>query len=350
MQTERNQADAAAAHDERRVRRISVIAPMLNESSHIETFIEDLAAQDFRGELELLVADGGSTDGSAARLKTAGESVGLDLMVIDNPARWVSPGLNACIRRATGDLLVRMDCHTRYPPDYLRLCALAAEETDAWNIGGLVVPQGRTPMERAVACAMDSPFGGVHWTRHASRPGRVEVDMVHCGAYRPQGFERAGLFDESLVRNQDDDLAFRLRQAGGTIVLDPAIRSNYIPRGSLRGVFRQYYQYGFWKVILMLKHRRIISGRSLAPMALLGSIVLLAITAVFFSPARWLLAGELAAYAISALVFAAITIRRHGESWTLLPRVAATFPTFHVAYGLGTAAGWLHAARRRHRG
>ena len=174
----------------------------------------------------------------------------------------------------------------------MRLCARAAEETDAWNIGGVVMPTGRTPTERAVAAAMDSPFGGVLWTRDAKSHDRVEVDMVHCGAYRPEGFERVGLFDESLVRNQDDDMAFRLRAAGGKVILDPGIRSHYIPRGSLRGVLSQYYQYGFWKVLLQLKHRHVISGRSLAPPAFLASLLILGVLAPFFAGARRLLLGD----------------------------------------------------------
>jgi succinoglycan biosynthesis protein ExoA len=329
------------------VRSITVIAPMLNEAAHIENLVADLAVQDFEGVVDLIVADGGSTDDSVSRLTAAAAREGIPLTVIDNPARWVSPGLNACIGRATGDLIVRMDCHTRYPADYLRLSATAAEETTAWNVGGVVIPAGRTPMERAVGCAMDSPFGGVHWTRHSGSSVRAEVDTVHCGAYRPEGFARAGLFDESLVRNQDDDLAFRLRQAGGTIVLDPAIHSHYVPRGSLRGVFRQYFEYGFWKTILVHKHRQVISGRSLAPPAFVTSIVVLASAALFFRVALWLLLVELVFYAVLAVVFAAATVRRHREAWKLVGRVLAILPTFHLAYGLGNISGGVALLRRR---
>jgi hypothetical protein len=117
-------------------------------------------------------------------------------------------------------------------------------------------------MERAVACALDGPFGGAHWTRNGSRPERTEVDNFYCGAFRPLAFERAGLFDETLVRNQDDELNFRIRQSGGRLVLDPAISSEYFPRGDFRGLARQYYQYGVWKIPVMLKHQRVLSGRS----------------------------------------------------------------------------------------
>src|SRR2546422_2281026 len=110
-----------------RIRRISVVAPMVDESEHVESLVADLAAQDFDGELEIIVADGRSTDGSAARLRAAARRSALDVTVLDNPQRSAAAGLNRCIARATGDLIVRLDCHASYPPDFLRRCALASE-------------------------------------------------------------------------------------------------------------------------------------------------------------------------------------------------------------------------------
>jgi glycosyltransferase involved in cell wall biosynthesis len=153
-----------------RVERISVIVPMLNESAHVEAFVEDLAAQDFEGDVKVVVADGGSTDGSREKLAAAAERAGLDVVILDNPARWASPGLNACLRVADGDLIVRLDCHSRYPSDYLRRSAIASEETGAWAVGGLLEPIGRTPTERGVACALESPFGGHNWAPYKVTP------------------------------------------------------------------------------------------------------------------------------------------------------------------------------------
>jgi glycosyltransferase involved in cell wall biosynthesis len=326
------------------VQRISVMVPMLNEADHVEHLIADIAAQDFPGEIEVIVADGGSTDGSIERLLAAADAAGVDVTVLDNPDRWVSSALNRCIERSTGDLLVRLDCHTRYPSDYLRLCAAAFNETGAWNVGGLTIPMGRSPTQRAVACAMDSPFGGILWTRHRPDGGRVAVDIVHCGAYAREGFERVGSFDESLVRNQDDDMALRLQAAGGAVLLDTAIQSHYLPRESLRRVFSQYYQYGLWKVAVMRKHRRLMTSRSLAPLMLVSSIGVLLLAAPTAPSARKALAAEVGVYGILALSFGMWSLRRHSERLRLLPRVLATFPTFHVSYGLGMAVGWARAA------
>jgi glycosyltransferase involved in cell wall biosynthesis/SAM-dependent methyltransferase len=337
-------APRPAGRDEARIDVISVIAPMWNEAAHIDTLVADIAAQDFDGGVELLVADGGSTDGSVARLVEATERHGVDLRVFDNPARFVSHGLNLCIAAARGDLIVRVDCHSRYPADYLTRCATASTETGAANVGGIFIPVGRTEMERAVACAMDSPFGGVHWSRHAPAVGRVEVDTVPYGAFRPDAFRRVGLFDESLVRNQDDEFNLRLRRAGEKIVLDPTIRIFYTPRGSLGGVFRQYFQYGRWKAPVMRRHGQATSARSLAPGVFVTSLVLLTGLAPFVRRAPLLLALELGAYETGSLVAGVASVRSRREQWRLLPRVMAVFPAFHLAHGAGMVSGWVREA------
>ena len=277
---------------------------MHNEASNVEEFVADLAAQDFDGEVEFIVADGASTDGSVELLRVAARAAGIDVRVIDNPRQWVSPGLNACIAAASGDLIVRLDCHSRYPPDYLRRSAIAAQETGAWHVGGRLMPDGRTPTERAVACAMDVPFGGIGWTRAASANTRVEVDTVTFGAYRPDVFRRVGGFDETLIRDQDEELNLRMHRAGGRTILDPAIVVRYRPRGSLAGVWRQYYGYGLWKVPVMLKHRRVLSLRSLAPLAFVVSTGALGLAGTRVPAARRLLAAEAGAYVAVAVAFA----------------------------------------------
>ena len=329
-----------------RTRRISVVAPMLDEAAHVEGLVADLAAQDFDGDVEVFVADGGSRDGSPELLRRAAARAGLDVTVLDNPRRIVATGLNECIRRSTGDLIVRVDCHSRYPADYLSRCVRAADETGAWNVGGIYEAVGRTPNEAAVACALDSAFGGINWTRDAASGERVEVDTVYLGAFRPVAFERAGLYSEELVRNQDDELNLRIRRAGGRIVLDPSIRARYTPRSTFRSLARQYFQYGFWKTVVMAEHKQVLSARSLAPPAFVGSLAALAVASPFVPAARPLLAAETGVYAAAAVGFAAAALRRRGEPLARLPHVAAVFPTLHLSYGLGMAAGLLRLSSR----
>jgi succinoglycan biosynthesis protein ExoA len=318
------------------------MAPMLNESGHVDDLIADLAAQDWPGELEILVADGGSTDDSVVRLQEAAARHSMPVTVIENPERWVSHGLNRCIRRATGDLIVRVDCHSRFPTDYLRRCVEASEETGAENVGGVLVPRGSTPTERAIAAAVDSAFGGIGWTRHGTET-RSEIDTVTFGAFRPRAFELAGLYDETLVRNQDEELNLRLRRAGGRVVLDPMIRVFYKPRSSLRRLFEQYYEYGRWKAPVMLKHERATSLRSVVPAAFVVGVVAL-VPLSLWSPAAAVLALVVALYIGLAIAFGIRGVRRRDEPWQLLPRVLLVFPTLHVAHGVGMLAGWLQSA------
>ena len=133
--------------------------------------------------------------------------------------------------------------------------------------------------------------------------------------------------------------------SGGRVVLDSAIKVLYTPRGSFRGVARQYFEYGRWKVAVMRKHRRVISARSLAPPLFVGSVIVLAPLAVLSPAARLILAGELAAYTGAAVVFGVRSLRRRREPWRLLPLVVGVFPTFHVSYGVGVVDGLIRAAR-----
>ena len=324
-----------------RISRISVIAPMLNEAPYVEQLATDLAMQDFVGDVEILVADGGSSDGSVSLLTGAAERLGLTLKVLDNPAGWVSQGLNKCIGDASGDLIVRVDCHSRFPADYLRRCAETSEATGADNVGGIPIASGRTPTERAVAAAMDSPFGGIGWSRSKTATGPVEADTVTFGAFRPDVFLRVGLFDESLRRNQDDEFNLRLRLRGGRIVLNPSIKPVYIPRGRLRAVFRQYFQYGRWKVPVMRKHRRVLGMRSLAPAVFVLWVIALLTTAPFWRPAAWALALTVVSYCGLALGFGVASLRRRRESLLLLPRVVAAYFAFHAGYGVGMLRAFL---------
>jgi succinoglycan biosynthesis protein ExoA len=337
----------AAASDEvgrvSRVERISLVIPMLNEAQHVDTLAADVARQTYPGEIEMIVADGGSTDGSAELLRETCGRRDVPLTLLDNPHGSVSHGLNLCLKHATGDLIVRLDCHTRYPRDYLERLAATSAATKAWNVGAVVEVEGETRTERAIACALDNPFGGANWTRRSRSTEPVEVDTVSFGAFRKVAFERAGAFDEDLFRNQDDEFNLRLRRAGGRVVLDPSIRVRYRPRGSFRSLARQYCQYGYWKVAVMAKHRQVLSARSLLPIGLVGSLALFAFAVPLSQSAEWLLFAEVVAYLGLATVFGIRAIAIRTESWSLLPLVLAAFMVCHLSYGVGMVRGLIRA-------
>ncbi|MGA2184253.1 MAG: glycosyltransferase family 2 protein [Bryobacteraceae bacterium] len=322
---------------------VSIIVPVRREMPAIERFLASLAAQDVADlEWEVIVADGMSDDGTRDVLAKWAQAWP-KLTVIDNPRGYVSSGLNAAVRAARGDIIIRMDAHSEYAPDYVRQSIAVLDETGADNVGGPARTRATGWLARAVAAAYHSRFGSGGAKFHdAGYEG--PVDTVPYGCWRRATLERAGLFDESLVRNQDDELNLRIIRGGGRIWQSPRIRSWYRPRGSLRALFVQYFQYGFWKVAVIRKHRRPASWRHLAPgvCVLLG--LALAIASFFW---RWplavlcVLAGT---YAVGSLVASVTSARRHG--WDLLPALPAVFAVYHAAYGLGFLAGVATATGR----
>ena len=319
-------------------RRISIISPCRNERDYIAGFVASLLAQE-RPEscqLEVLIADGISDDGTreildalAARHPT--------LTVVSNPGRIVSKALNAAIRAAAGDVIVRMDAHTTYARDYVRACVETLERTGADNVGGPWRAAGEGYLQQAIALVSHSPFASGGGRSHAL-DYEGEVDTVYLGCWRKEVFERVGLFDEELVRNQDDELNLRIVRSGGRVWQSPAIRSSYAPRSSLANLFSQYKQYGYWKVRVIQKHTLPASLRHVVPGAFVFGLLALAALSLAWSPARALLALVLAAYAAANLVASVHTCVAAG-TFRYLPVIPIVFAAYHVGYGYGFLRG-----------
>jgi glycosyltransferase involved in cell wall biosynthesis len=311
---------------------------MRNEEERIEGLVASVAAQDYQGSLRLLIADGASTDRSVEQARSAAARLGVDLEIVENAAQRTASGLNRCLERANAELIVRMDCRARFAEDYVTWCVRTSEETGAENVGGPTLVEGRTLVERAVACAMTSPFGGIGWSRETGVE-RHEHDTVYCGAFLASVFEHIGGFDETLGSNEDDELNLRLRKAGGRVILDRRIRLWYTPRGRLRDVLGQYYRYGLWKPAVMVKHRSVLGLRSLVPAAFVATLSALAVASFFSARALVALGAILAVYGTAALAFAVRALRGRGEPVRLLPVVVGAFVAFHLGYGAGLIAG-----------
>jgi hypothetical protein len=295
------------------------------------------------------------------------------LRVIDNPGKIVSTGLNAAIRAARGEIIVRMDAHTEYAPDYVRQCVATLKATGADNVGGPARTKADGWMPQAVAAAYHSPFaaGGARF-HDVGYEGYV--DTVTYGCWRKSAFEKFGYFDEELVRNQDDEHNLRIVRGGGKIYQSPWIRSWYRPRGSLSALFHQYMQYGYWKVRVIQKHKLPASWRHLVPGAFVLVLLALFAVSVFgfclsafsfhpssFSPAdlrpptslsdrlfvsalRALLLA-LGAYLVAVLAASLAISAKAG--WRLLPALPLVFPCYHIGYGWGFLRGvWDFVVRR----
>jgi succinoglycan biosynthesis protein ExoA len=325
--------------------RVSIVVPCRNEVRHIDRCLEGILSQEGRGEdWEVLVADGQSDDGTRERIE-AWAARHPSVRLIDNPGRIASAGLNAAIRAARGDFVLRLDAHTEFAPDYVRQCLAVLAETGADNVGGPARTRAEGYLQRAVAAAFHSRFstGGAGFHRPDYEG---EVDTVVYGCWRRETLFALGLFDEELVRNQDDELNLRHRRRGGRLWQSPRIRSYYRPRASLAALFQQYRQYGYWKVRVIQKHRLPGAPRHLAP----GLFVAGAAVGWMAGLVHWTLgaayAAVLAAYLAIGGSFAVQAAARHG--WDLLPVLPVVFATFHAGYGIGFLEGvWDFGIRRR---
>ncbi len=324
-------------------RLISVIAPCRNERAHIDAFCDSALAQQLPPgwRMELIVADGRSDDGTRERLA---ERAAQDarLRWIDNPGRIVSTGLNAALAEAGGSVIARFDIHTEFAPDYLAECLAALARTGADNVGGPWVARGQGATGRAIAAAFQCRWvvGGAR-SRDVGYEG--EVDTVYLGCWPRGVFERFGGFDEQLVRNQDDEHNLRLRLGGARLWQSARIRSVYRPRSSLRDLFNQQMQYGYWRPFVFAKHGQAGSLRQLVPAlfvaALLGGVLL----APWWPVPLVALLGSYAVYVLAASVIAA----RQAGAWGLLARLPAVIATYHLGYGLGSWRGLWDWFRRR---
>lgn len=318
---------------------VTVMMPIRNEADFIEKSLGAVLAQDYPPDLlQVIVADGMSTD--ATRDIIASLQVDYPyLELVDNPGLIVSTGLNAALRVARGEVIVRVDGHTVIARDYVRRCVDELRSSGADNVGGLMVGIGEKPFARAVVLATSSPFGvgGAHF--HYSTERRL-VDTVYMGAWKRDVFARIGFFDEELVRNQDDELNYRLAEHGGSILLSPEIKSLYVVRSTPRALASQYFQYGYWKVRVMQKHPRRMRPHHFVPAVFVTALLILGPLALVSRTGRRLLSAFLTTYVLG--IGAAVAHRALSDEWPgqdVLLRMPFAFSILHVAYGAGFLNG-----------
>ena len=321
---------------------VSVIVPCRNEERFIGACLDALLAQTYpRERIEILVADGRSKDGTRRVVERAA-SRDNRIRVIDNAGRFAASGLNRGIEAAVGSVIIRVDAHGAVATDFIEQnVRLLAAHPEAWSVGGPIVHRGVGATGRAIATAMSHPFG-VGNARHRFSDYEGDVDSAAFPAYRRATFDRVGAFDERFVRNQDDELSLRIIRHGGRILVSTAVRFTYHVRERFGGLFRQYLQYGYWKVAVIRKHGRPASLRVFAPVLLVGSIAA--------SVLAWSLGLEFAALVL-AVPGGAYMVANIGVSLgiAITPRVGVgiamrvpvAFVLMHAGYGLGFAAALL---------
>jgi len=328
-------AQERARLDEHATPLVSIVVPARNEHDHVEACLSSLLAQTYPpNRLEVIIADGQSTDGTreiVERLAVQDDRV----KVLDNPGRTTPLGFNLGIRAARGDIIGVMSAHAVPDRAYVQLAVHALTKTNAWAVGGRISRAGATPVQAAIARATSSPFGVGNTPHNYARLPQA-VETVFPGMWRRDVFAVVGLFDPELVRNQDDELSYRIRESGGQIWYDPAIVVDYTPRGSFRRLFTQYRQYGMWKVRVFQKHPRAVRWRQLVPPIWLlcmfvGFGLGLTVSPIFLGGT----ALVIAAY-VALMTTAAWQLRGEGVSTRL---VLVALVVLHVAYGVGLLQG-----------
>jgi len=321
---------------------VSVIIPTLNEASSIETVVRRLLTGISSTTVEVIVADGRSTD--ATRERVAGLAVADPrIRLVDNPDRVTPAALNAAIAASHGDVILRMDGHAEPEPGYVDACLSVLAASGAWCVGGTMRKVGTTRAARGAAAATSSPFGIGGGRRFHLQDEPADLDSVWLGCWPRWVFERIGLFDPEMIRNQDDEFSQRILDAGGRIRFDPSISAAYISRASWRGLVRQYFGYGLFKVRAVQKRPRLLRFRHLAPAALVGSLVTTGILSVT-TPWALVVVG---AISVAWLVVAARFARNVADEFEAgVVDVVRAFACLHAGYGAGMWVGLIRFAPR----
>lgn len=311
------------------VPRVSVVIVCYNEEKFIAKAIESIADDYFRKNCELVIVDGMSNDGTQDIIHSFIRQ-GLPLRLLENKKKLQAYGLNLGISKALGDIIVRADAHCLYPPEYIKKCAKLLEATGASNVGGMMLPQGTTMVQKAIALAMQHPVGVGDAKFHLGNFSGY-VDTVYLGTFWKKLFDEIGLYDTNCKTNEDAELNLRILKAGKKIYLDSSIKVVYFPRESLKALALQYYKYGRGRCYTNLKHKKITSFRQIGPVILVIGLFL-SLVLSFWKPSLILvpLSYLLALFLISLL-------SRPKESIPIKQRllIGLAWGVMHVSWGMG---------------
>lgn len=327
---------------------VSVIIPCRNEEKTIHLVLDAIHAQTYPRELQqVVIADGFSEDRTREQIESFKTShPDLVVMVVNNPKRIIPAGLNAAILASSGDLIVRMDAHSIPNPDYVALCVDALERNVAQNVGGVwdIQPGSNSWIARSIAAAAGNPLA-VGDARYRFTDKAAYVDTVPYGSYKRELFNQIGLFDETLLANEDYELNTRIIQSGGKIWLDPKIRCVYFARSSLRALSQQYYGYGYWKFQMLKRYPETLRWRQALPPAFILGLLLLLLAGIFWKPALILFATALGLYLL-VLLGVGIHMASKKSDILLIIGIPLAIITMHFSWGAGFIAGAFGAHKK----
>jgi cellulose synthase/poly-beta-1,6-N-acetylglucosamine synthase-like glycosyltransferase len=321
---------------------IDIIIPIKNEEKYIYNCIISIIKQSYDiSHLNIYAVDGYSEDNTLKILKKF-ENMPF-FHIVMNPHGYTSHALNKGLDKSQSDIVIILGAHSVLDKDYIDLTVKTLKIIQADCVGGTIQTIGETFMEKSISFAMSSPFGvGNALFRYAKKPGYV--DTVAFGAYKREVFEQIGKFDEELIRNQDDEFNYRLRKAGGGIYLNPEIKAYYYSRATLRKLWKQYFQYGFYKVRVLQKHPSMMQWRHFVPVTFVMVVIISLAIAFYIKESLWLFSTVTLCYLSTAFFFAGKIASQKG--WKHFFMLPVAFLFLHTAYGIGFFVGFFRFIHR----
>jgi len=333
---------------------VSIVIPCRNEERYIDKCLDSIVTNDFpKDMLEVLVIDGLSEDKTREIIRRYSNQYSY-IKLLDNQKKIVSTALNLGIKNAKGNIIIRMDAHNIYKKDYISKCVkYILSEYNADNVGGIwiTLPGNNTILAKAIALSLSHPFGvGNAFFRIGSKEPKY-VDTVPFGCYKREVFDKIGYFDEDLIRNQDDEFNLRLIKSGGKILLVPEIVSYYYARDSLLKLWRMYFQYGYFKPLVVLKVGGVFTWRQLIPIVFISGVIISGLLSFILKPFFWMFLLLISTYSLANLFFSfSLGLQKERRCIFFLP---IAFPVIHFSYGLGYLKGildfvvWREQRRKR---
>lgn len=318
---------------------VTVLMPVRNEGKFIGKAIQSILNQNYPEHLiEIYVIDGDSDDGTLEIVREY-QQKSPNISIIENKRKIVPIGMNIALPLIKGEIILRVDGHCIIAHDYIKKCVEHLMEQEVDGVGGPMKTIGETPFSQTIAVAMSSPFGVGGSAFRTLTSITAFVDTVPFPAYTRKIIEKAGGYDEELVRNQDDEYNYRIRKLGGKILLAEDVQSVYYSRGSLRKLWKQYFQYGYWKVRVFQKHPYQMSLRQFVPPLFVGSFVIFLLLAPFSDWGKFFLALLMTVYLVTNVLASTITAGKRG--WRHLLFLPICYATLHFSYGAGFLAGFV---------
>lgn len=321
---------------------ISIVIPAFNEERYIKDCLASIFSQDYPiDSMEVIVVDGASTDSTKSVIQELFPSV----VILNNPDRIVPISMNMGITAAKGEYIIRIDAHAKYPTNYVSYLISEAMRLKADNVGAVcrTLPLNSSPKAKAIATALSTKFGMGDSAFRVGANEVMEVDTVPFGCYHHSIFKKVGMYDEELVRNQDDELNARIIKSGGRIFLLPSLVIDYYGRDTYQKTWKMFYQYGLFKPLVNKKLKGAATLRQFVPLCFVLYLILLPIFIILFSSYKLLILIPMILYIMADLYFSV----RHGGSLSTIGHLLLVYPTIHIAYGLGYIDGILRIVLRR---